>query len=119
MSPKTHSLLFNAFVLVAASGTVAVATGMPRLLAWVLIANAQLFALMGKDKLAATQQWRRTPEITLLLLALVGATPALFIARHVFNHKSSKISFQTELFGVLALQLILAYVWRNQLLAGF
>lgn len=119
MSPKAHSIILNAIVLVAASGTLAIAANISHLLAWLVVANLQLTALMAKDKLASTQNWRRTPEITLLLLALLGATPAMFIARHIFKHKSSKASFKTELYGVLILQLILAYVWRNQLLAGF
>ncbi|RYG60642.1 MAG: DUF1294 domain-containing protein [Alphaproteobacteria bacterium] len=74
--------------------------------------NLTLIGLMGKDKFAAQKGWARTPEFTLLFLAFLGATPALLLSRFLFNHKTTKQSFQYALFGVMAVQLgLVIYFW--------
>ncbi len=79
---------------------------------WLVVLNLTLVGLMGKDKFAAQKGWARTPEFTLLLLTFLGATPALFLSRYIFNHKTSKESFQYALFGVVALQVVaVVYFW--------
>ena len=81
---------------------------------WLFTLNATLMALMGKDKLASRKGWRRTPEFTLITLTLLGATPGLLVSRYLFNHKTSKESFQYALFGVLTLQLLgIWYFWPH------
>ncbi len=77
---------------------------------WLVALNLTLVGLMGKDKFAAQRGWARTPEFTLLLLTLLGATPGLILARYIFNHKTTKQNFQYALFTVLALQVV-AVVW--------
>ena len=76
---------------------------------WLITLNLTLMALMGKDKLAATKKWPRTPEFTLLLLTFLGATPAIMLGRYLFNHKTSKESFRYALFGTMAVQA--ACIW--------
>lgn len=79
---------------------------------WLVTLNLTLMGLMGKDKLAATRQWPRTPELTLLLLTFLGATPAIFAGRYVFHHKTSKQSFTYSLYAVIVLQVAAAwYFW--------
>lgn len=79
---------------------------------WLVILNLTLIGLMGKDKFAAQNGWARTPEFTLLCLAFLGATPSLMLSRFLFNHKTTKESFQYSLFGVMAVQLALViYFW--------
>lgn len=79
---------------------------------WLVTINLTLMGLMGKDKLAATKQWPRTPEFTLILLTFLGATPAIFLARYVFNHKTSKESFKYAVFAAIALQALCTwYFW--------
>lgn len=81
---------------------------------WLVIINLTLLALMGKDKLAATKQWPRTPEFTLLVLTFLGATPGIMLGRYVFNHKTTKESFRYALFGTLALQAVgIWYFWPH------
>lgn len=81
---------------------------------WLVTLNATLVGLMGKDKLASSKQWPRTPEFTLLLLTFLGATPAIFAARYLFNHKTSKPSFIYALYGVIVLQLLaIWYFWPH------
>lgn len=63
------------------------------LLAWFIMVNIILFLLMTKDKSAAKTGMRRTPERTLLTLAVAGGFPALFVARKILNHKTSKKQF--------------------------
>jgi uncharacterized membrane protein YsdA (DUF1294 family) len=79
---------------------------------WLVTINLTIIGLMGKDKLAATKKWPRTPEFTLLFLGFLGGAPGLIASRYIFNHKTSKQSFQYMLFGVLALQLVaILYFW--------
>lgn len=79
---------------------------------WLFYVNIQELALLAKDKLAAVQKWRRTPESTLLLLGLAGASPALLVGRFAFHHKTSKKSFITTMCGVMAAQAVaIWYFW--------
>jgi uncharacterized membrane protein YsdA (DUF1294 family) len=59
-----------------------------------LLLNVLTFVLYGMDKRAAKEggMWR-VPEATLLLLALLGGSPAAWFARRYFRHKTSKNSF--------------------------
>lgn len=79
---------------------------------WLITINLVLVALMGKDKLAAQKGGRRTPEATLLILTLLGATPGLLVARYLFNHKTSKQNFQYGMFAIFTLQFFVVwYFW--------
>lgn len=73
--------------------------------AWFGGINIVTFFLMGKDKLAATSGWRRTPEAVLLAMAFCGGFPGLFSGRYLFNHKTSKTSFVSSMWMLFALQL--------------
>jgi uncharacterized membrane protein YsdA (DUF1294 family) len=82
------------------------------LLWWLFYVNIQELVLLAKDKLAAVQKWKRTPESTLLMLALAGASPALLVGRFAFKHKTKKNSFVAAMCGVLAAQALAAwYFW--------
>ncbi|HEX2859385.1 MAG TPA: DUF1294 domain-containing protein [Alphaproteobacteria bacterium] len=79
---------------------------------WLFYANLNLLALLAKDKLAAVKKGRRTPESTLLLLALAGASPALLGGRFLFRHKTAKQSFIVQMCGVMVVQAgLLWYFW--------
>jgi uncharacterized membrane protein YsdA (DUF1294 family) len=82
---------------------------------WLVTLNLTLVGLMGKDKLAAQKGWRRTPEATLLILTLLGATPGLLVARYLFNHKTSKESFQYGMFAIFTLQFLAVWYFWPQL----
>lgn len=60
-----------------------------------LIASTITFLAYGFDKSAAMNDRRRTPEMTLHLLSLVGGWPGALVAQQVFHHKSRKLEFRT------------------------
>lgn len=74
------------------------------LLAYVAAVSALSLALAGLDKRAARRGGRRTPEATLLGLALAGGSPGLVVGLLVFRHKTRKASFLAGLALVLAAQ---------------
>ena len=73
--------------------------------------NIMVFLLMWKDKRAAMRDEWRVPENVLLLLTLLGGTPAMLFARKLFRHKTVKTRFIRQLYVVILLQvLFLAYL---------
>jgi uncharacterized membrane protein YsdA (DUF1294 family) len=61
---------------------------------FVLLMNSSLFIMYGLDKRAAIKGFRRIPESSLHVFALLGGWPAAFIAQSVFHHKTRKSAFQ-------------------------
>jgi uncharacterized membrane protein YsdA (DUF1294 family) len=59
--------------------------------------NIWTFVLFGWDKRSAVAGRRRIREADLLGLALVGGTPAAFLARRHYRHKTRKQPFSTIL----------------------
>jgi uncharacterized membrane protein YsdA (DUF1294 family) len=112
MSIRVVSLFINLAVPAALTVAASHWAGGGVVIWWIFYVNIQELALLAKDKLAAVQKWKRTPESTLLLLALAGASPALLLGRFAFKHKTKKNSFITAMCGVLAAQAIAAwYFW--------
>ena len=85
--------------------------GLPWFLALLAVLNAWLLVLMMKDKMAAEKKKRRTPEATLLILALLGGTPALYFGRWWLRHKTIKPSFNGALLGVVGIQVAFLGWW--------
>ncbi|QBD75388.1 DUF1294 domain-containing protein [Ktedonosporobacter rubrisoli] len=77
-----------------------------------LLLNVLTFAVYGRDKHAAKKGTWRISERTLLLLALLGGSPAAWLARHYFHHKTSKRSFVIRFWFVVFIQMvcIIAYL---------
>ncbi|MBK1790212.1 DUF1294 domain-containing protein [Persicirhabdus sediminis] len=69
------------------------------------------FLSYRKDKLAAKQGKRRTPEQTLHILSLAGGWPGALIAQTQIRHKSKKVSFRCVFW--LTLILNLAILWAS------
>jgi uncharacterized membrane protein YsdA (DUF1294 family) len=86
------------------------AAGALLLALYLSIINAATFFAFWIDKSQARQGSYRIAETTLLLLALMGGSPAAIFARHHFHHKTRKQPFSTQLFVIAGLQL-LAGVW--------
>lgn len=57
------------------------------------------------DKRRAVIGGRRVPEAILLWLARLGGTPAAFLARRWFRHKTRKQPFSTRLWLIAVVQL--------------
>ncbi len=75
------------------------------LLAYVFFVNVFAFAAYGIDKSQARENGRRIPEATLLLLGLIGGSPAAFAAQRIFHHKTRKRAFQTAFWTVVFIQI--------------
>ncbi|HWI66699.1 MAG TPA: DUF1294 domain-containing protein [Symbiobacteriaceae bacterium] len=74
---------------------------------WVYAAawNALVFFVYALDKLRAKQQWRRTPEATLLWLAALGGGPGACLGIFLVRHKTRKPRFA---YGVPAMTVVQA-----------
>ncbi|APR52846.1 DUF1294 domain-containing protein [Sphingomonas koreensis] len=57
------------------------------------------------DKRRAIDGGRRVREADLLLLALIGGSPAALLARRLFRHKTRKQPFSTLLLLIVAMQI--------------
>lgn len=79
-----------------------------------VVLSAGLFALYGRDKAAARRGGRRTPELTLHLLALAGGWPGALLARRVFRHKTKKQPFRTVFWCTVVVNCAaLAWAWTR------
>jgi uncharacterized membrane protein YsdA (DUF1294 family) len=72
-----------------------------------LAASLLAFLLIGRDKRAAVSGRRRTAELRLHLLSMVGGWPGTWLACRVFRHKTQKLSFQRRLGIMIALNFML------------
>ena len=75
---------------------------------YLIVLNLLLFVLMGRDKAAAQRGTRRTPETTLLALAVIGGSVGGLLGMVLFRHKTRKIAFRIGLPLILICQLLLA-----------
>lgn len=65
------------------------------------------FALMGRDKRAARRSARRVPEKTLLIIALIGGAPGIWLGMRAFRHKTRHGWFRAGVPAMLAAHLLL------------
>jgi uncharacterized membrane protein YsdA (DUF1294 family)/cold shock CspA family protein len=78
---------------------------------WLVAINLVTFGMFVWDKRQAVLGERRVSEIELLVLSLLGGTPAALLAMGVLRHKTHKGSFQMAFGGVVALQLAAMAGW--------
>ena len=76
--------------------------------AYLIILNILAFILMGRDKAAAKAGARRTPETTLLAVAVIGGSVGALLGMAFFRHKSRKPVFRIGLPLILICQALLA-----------
>jgi uncharacterized membrane protein YsdA (DUF1294 family) len=70
--------------------------------------NMVTFFAFWFDKQAAIAREWRIPEARLLYLALVGGSPAAWIACHLLRHKTKKQPFRGILLAIIGGQICLA-----------
>lgn len=82
---------------------------------YLVILNVVTILIYGWDKVCAMRQWWRVPELTLLLLAVVGGSIGAMIAVQVFHHKTLHWKFKYGLPLILILQVagLMYLFWQN------
>ena len=70
--------------------------------------NFVAFAAFGLDKTFAESGARRISESRLLGWAALGGIPGAYAGRHLFRHKTRKVSFSQRLHAVATCQIVLA-----------
>ncbi|MFZ1875355.1 MAG: DUF1294 domain-containing protein [Chania sp.] len=73
---------------------------------WLLLVNLLTLLVYGGDKLAACKGWQRVPEITLLLLGLIGGWLGAILGQQLFRHKTQKQPFKTYFMLSVVLNLL-------------
>ena len=66
---------------------------LPYLAVYLILINLIAFIAYGADKRNAKKKQWRTPEATLLLLALLGGSLGAFAGMQVFRHKTNHLKF--------------------------
>ena len=69
--------------------------------------NLLSFLSYGLDKYKALKGYPRVSEFRLLLLALLGGWPCAWLARVVFRHKTTKMSFIWKFYLAVILNIAL------------
>lgn len=80
---------------------------------WILIINAVAFVTAGIDKYLAKKNRRRISESTLFTLALIGGAVGEYVSMKLFRHKTLHKRFMIGLPVIIAVQLILLYLYRG------
>ena len=84
---------------------------MTRLIGYYLAGvNLLTFIVYGLDKYKAKDNHWRIPEATLLILAVLGGSPAALMAMRVFRHKTLHKKFRYGVPAILIVQLAVACV---------
>ena len=81
---------------------------------YLLAANVVTFILYGMDKYKAKKAKWRIPEVTLLLLAVVGGSVGAWMGMKVWHHKTMHKKFKYGIPAILLIQIaLMAYLHIN------
>ena len=83
------------------------------MLYWILIINAVAFVTAGIDKYLAKKNRRRISESTLFTFALAGGAVGEYVSMKLLHHKTLHKRFMIGLPVIIAVQLILLYLYRG------
>ena len=76
---------------------------------YALIVNGITYAAYASDKQRARLSARRTPEVTLHLLELMGGWPGAFVAQRRLRHKCIKPKYQIAFWLLVAVHQYVAF----------
>ena len=83
----------------------------PYILTYLIAINILTFVIYGNDKRKARKNKWRTPESTLLMLALIGGAYGAWLGMRVFRHKTKHWKFRI-LVPLMAAVWTVLLVWR-------
>ena len=75
------------------------------LFVYLIAVNAVTFVTFGLDKMHAQFSVQRVREATLLVLSLLGGSPAALAGMRLFRHKTKKTAFQAAFLIILLAQI--------------
>ncbi len=75
------------------------------LASWHVLISLISFAWYAKDKMAAINNGRRTPENTLHLIDVLGGWIGASFAHKFLNHKSTKTKFRVLFYATIAINI--------------
>lgn len=82
------------------------------LVAWCLGINSAALFIMGLDKSLARggsvgKGAQRVPEAVVFVVGLLGGSPGILLAMHLFRHKTKKVSFQFVMLLIFVAQIVI------------
>ena len=81
---------------------------------YLLAINAVAFIVYGIDKYKAKKAKWRIPEVTLLLLAVIGGSIGAWMGMKVWHHKTMHKKFKYGIPAILLIQIaLMAYLHMN------
>ena len=82
------------------------------ILVYLAVINLAAIIMTVKDKRAAQQRLRRTAESTLLFIAFIGGSIAMFLTMRGVRHKTTHTKFMVGIPVIIVLQIAAAvFVW--------
>ena len=82
---------------------------------YLLTINLLTFVTYGIDKYKARHKHWRVREASLLLLAVLGGSPAALLAMHLFRHKTQHNKFRYGVPAILIAQVLLVVLAHKYL----
>lgn len=79
----------------------------PFFIGYAILVNLIAFIMYAHDKQSAKKQKWRTPERTLICIALLGGSVGAFAAMKLFRHKTKHLKFTLIVPSVMVLQIAL------------
>ena len=84
---------------------------LPALGLYLAAINLLTYAAFRSDKRAALRRQWRVPERRLLLMTALGGWIGALCGQHLLRHKTRKEPFRTQLYGIIAAELVALTVW--------
>lgn len=87
------------------------------LLTYLLLINLITYLTYASDKTKARQHKWRIPERTLILLAILGGSPAALLAMYHYHHKTRHLKFKLGVPLILLTQItIIIYLLKSKII---
>ena len=81
-----------------------------------LLINLITYFTYAADKTKARQHKWRIPERTLILLAILGGSPAALLAMYHYHHKTRHLKFKLGIPIILIIQIIIPFFLYSKII---